>query len=70
MPSTRSRIEVTCSRRAVIKSKNRELTNRRLSYDAAAGSRHSSALPSCFEFTIRGKDDDVGACGSKFSRRF
>ena len=40
-----------------------ELTNRRLSHDAAVGSRHSSALPSCriFEFTIRSKDNDVGA---------
>ena len=26
---------------------NRELTNQRLSHDAAAGSRHSSVLPSC-----------------------
>ena len=31
----------------VNRKKNRELTNRRLSHDAAAGSRHSSALPSC-----------------------
>ena len=43
---------------------NRELTNRRLSHDAAAGSRHSFALPSrSLEFTIRSKDDDVGARG-------
>ena len=44
---------------------NRELTNRRLSHDAAAGSRHTSALPSCRNLNLRfgGKDDDVGARG-------
>ena len=47
---------------------NRELTNRRLSRDAAAGSRHSSALNVLqkFEFTIRSKDDDVGARQANF----
>ena len=39
-----------------------ELTNRRLSHDAAVGSRHSSRCrPVEFEFTIRSKDNDVGA---------
>ena len=42
----------------------RELTNRRLSRDAAAGSRHSSALPSCRNLNLRFvEDDDVGARG-------
>ena len=50
----------------------RELTNRRLSYDAAAGSRHSSALPSCGNLNLRFvvKTTTLVREAGKFSRRF
>ena len=41
-----------CFKRRAI-ADNRELTNRRLSHDAAAGSRLSSALPSCRNLNLR-----------------
>ena len=53
---------------------DKELTNRRLSHDDAAGSLHSSALPSYrnlnlrFEFVVQ-TTTLVRAAG-KFSRRF
>ena len=50
----------------------RELTNRRLSHDAAAGSRHSSALPSCRNLSLRfvAKTTTLVRAAGKFSRRF
>ena len=50
----------------------RELTNRRLSHDAAAGSRHSSALPSCRNLNLRFvvKTTTLVRAAGKFSRRF
>ena len=51
---------------------NRELTNRRLSHDAAAGSRHSPALPSCRNLNLRFvlKTTTLVRAAGKFSRRF
>ena len=51
---------------------NRELTNLRLSHDAAAGSRHSSALPSCGNLNLRFvvKTTKLVREAGKFSRRF
>ena len=50
----------------------RELTNRRLSHDGAAGSRHSSALPSCRNLNLRFvvKTTTLVRAAGKFSRRF
>ena len=57
-----------CSPHSII----RELTNRRLSHDAAAGSRHSSALPSCGNLNLRYlvKTTTLVRAAGKFSRRF
>ena len=51
---------------------NRELTNWRLSHDAAAGSRHSFALPSCGNFNLRFllKTTTLVRVAGKFSCRF
>ena len=50
----------------------RELTNRRLLHDGAAGSRHSSALPSCRNLNLRFvvKTTTLVRAAGKFSRRF
>ena len=50
----------------------KELTNRRLSHEAAAGSRHSSALPSCRNLNLRFvvKTTTLVREAGKFSRRF
>ena len=52
--------------------KNRELRNRRLSHDAAAGSHHSSALPSHRNLNLRFvvKTTTLVRAAGKFSRRF
>ena len=51
---------------------DRELTNRRLSHDATAGSCHSSALPSCRNLNLRFvvKTTTLVRAAGKFSRRF
>ena len=51
---------------------NRELTNRQLSHDAAAGSRHSSALPSRRNLNLRFvvKMTTLVRAAGKFSHRF
>ena len=59
-------------RRNLIAVSTRELTNRRLSHDADAGSRHSSALPSCRNMNLRFvvKTTTLVRAAGKFSRRF
>ena len=51
---------------------NRELMNRRLSHDGAAGSGHSSALPSSRNLNLRFvvKTTTLVREADKFSRRF
>ena len=51
---------------------SRELTNRRLSHDAAAGSRHSTALPSRRNLNLRlvVKTTTLVRAAGEFSRRF
>ena len=50
----------------------RELTNWRLSHDATAGSRHSSAFPSCRNLNLRFvvKTTTILCASGKFSHRF